>query len=74
MKGRRFVAGRGAIRLGFADVVIIAIVTALLVFAAWKQFPAYNRPFKPLRTRIPQTRKPIPRSLSTPAPQATSRR
>jgi hypothetical protein len=42
-------AYRGATRLGFADIVVIAIVMAILLFASWKQFPAYNRPFTPLR-------------------------
>ena len=72
MRLRRPAAGSGAIRLGFADVVVIAIVMALLLFAAWKQFPAYDRPFKPLRILTPASRKPIPRSISTPAPQAKS--
>ena len=40
---------RGAMRIGFTDIVVIAIVLAMLLFAAWKQFPAYNRPFKPRR-------------------------
>ncbi len=74
MRRRRSAAGRGAIRLGFADVVVIAIVTALLLFAAWKQFPAYNRPFEPLRIFTPESRRSTPRNISTPAPQAASRR
>lgn len=62
----------GATRLGFADVVVIAIVTALLLFASWKQFPAYNRPFKPRRILTPASQLPAPRSTRTPAPQAAS--
>ncbi len=63
---------RGATRLGFADVIIIAIVMALLLFASWKQFPAYNRPFKPRPTLTRAPRLPTPRSIRTPAPQTTS--
>jgi len=63
---------RGATRLGLADIIVIAIVMALLLFASWKQFPAYNRPFKPrpILTRAP--RLPTPGSIRTPTPQTTS--
>ena len=44
----------GATRLGFADIIVIAIVMAILLFASWKQFPAYNRPFIPRAIRTPQ--------------------
>jgi len=63
---------RGATRLGFADVVVIAIVMALLLFASWKQFPAYNRPFTPRRILTPASRLPAPVSVRTPVPHATS--
>jgi hypothetical protein len=63
---------RGATRLGFADIVVIAIVMAILLFAAWKQFPAYNRPFTPRRILTPAPRLPAPGSIRTPAPHATS--
>ena len=48
----------GATRLGFADIIVIAIVMAILLFASWKQFPAYNRPFIPRAIRTPQPRVP----------------
>ncbi len=35
---------RGATRLSLADVVVVLIVLALLLWASWKQFPAYKRP------------------------------
>jgi hypothetical protein len=50
----------GATRLGFADIIVIAIVMAILLFASWKQFPAYNRPF-------------IPRAIRTPSPRVPTR-
>ena len=59
---------RGATRLGFADAVVIAIVMAILLFAAWKQFPAYKRPFTPRATLTPVPRVPMPRSIRPPAP------
>jgi hypothetical protein len=63
---------RGAARIGFADVLVIAIVMALLLFAAWKQFPAYNRPFtpRPILTPAPRApmRLPVPGGVRTPAP------
>jgi hypothetical protein len=61
---------RGATRIGFTDIVIIAIVAAVLLFAAWKQFPAYDRPFKPRRILTPSSRVPVPKSIHTPAPHA----
>jgi hypothetical protein len=33
----------GATRLGFADVLTAVILLAVLLWASWKQFPAYNR-------------------------------
>ena len=44
---------RGATRIGFIDVLVVAILAALLLFASWKQFPAYNRPFTPRRILTP---------------------
>jgi hypothetical protein len=61
-------ACRGATRIGFADIVVIAIVMAILFFASWKQFPAYNRPFKPRTILTPAPRLPMPRSMRTPTP------
>ncbi|HVB83142.1 MAG TPA: hypothetical protein VNE82_24730 [Candidatus Binataceae bacterium] len=63
---------RGATRLGFADIVVVAIVAALLFFAAWKQFPAYNRPFKPRPSLTRAARLPTPTSIRTPAAQGAS--
>jgi hypothetical protein len=51
---------RAATRLGFADIIVIAIVMAILLFASWKQFPAYNRPFTPRAIRTPVPRVPTP--------------
>ena len=48
----------GATRLGFADIIVIAIVMAILLLASWKQFPAYNRPFIPRAIRTPSLRVP----------------
>ena len=48
----------GATRLGFADIIVIAIVIAILLFASWKQFPAYDRPFTPRAIRTPEPRVP----------------
>jgi hypothetical protein len=59
----------GATRLGFADIIVIAIVMAILFFASWKQFPAYNRPFTPLAIRTPAPRVPTREPIRTPAPQ-----
>jgi len=61
-----------ATRLGFVDIVVIAIVMAILLFASWKQFPAYNRPFTPRRILTPAPRLPPPGSIRTPASHATS--
>jgi hypothetical protein len=63
---------RGTTRLGFSDVIVIAIVTAILLFAAWKQFPAYDRPFTPRRILTPASRLSAPGAIRTPAPQTTS--
>lgn len=63
---------RGATRLGFSDVIVIAIVAAILLFAAWKQFPAYDRPFIPRRILTPASRLSTPGAIRTPASQATS--
>jgi hypothetical protein len=62
-------AYRGATRLGFADIVVIAIVMAILLFASWKQFPAYNRPFTPRAVRTPASRVPMRGQTRIPAPQ-----
>jgi hypothetical protein len=59
---------RGATRLGFSDIIVIAIVMAILLFAAWKQFPAYDRPFTPRRILTPVPRAPMPRNIRPPAP------
>jgi hypothetical protein len=63
---------RGATRLGFTDVVVIAIVMAILLFAAWKQFPAYNRPFTPRATLTRAPRLSAPEAIRTPSPQTAS--
>ena len=59
---------RGATRIGFIDVLVVAILAALLLFASWKQFPAYNRPFTPRRILTPVPRVPMPKSIHTPVP------
>ncbi|MGH7913666.1 MAG: hypothetical protein ACREPW_03305 [Candidatus Binataceae bacterium] len=73
-RGRRLRGSyRGATRLGFADIIIIAIVMAILLFASWKQFPAYHRPFTPLPRSL-TTALSAPASIRTPAPRAASQR
>jgi hypothetical protein len=37
---------RGAVRPGLLDVLTALILLAILVWASWKQFPAYNRKFR----------------------------
>jgi hypothetical protein len=72
MSYRRGGSHRGAIRLGLADVVVIAIVMAILLFASWKQFPAYERPFTPRRILTPASRLPAPGANRLAAPQTAS--
>jgi hypothetical protein len=64
----------GATRIGLTDVIVIAIVMMILLFAAWKQFPAYNRPFtpRPLITRGPL--RSAPGAIRTPASRSASQR
>lgn len=38
---------RGATYPGFLDVVVIAALMAVLLYAAWRQFPAYQSPVPP---------------------------
>jgi hypothetical protein len=70
-RGRRG-SYRGATHLGFVDIIVVAVVLAVLLWASWKQFPAYNRPFTPIAvlTPVPQ----LPRGIRTPAPRAASQR
>lgn len=49
----KFRSHRGATRLGLADVIVVLIVLALLLWAAVKQFPAYRRPPKPIPAVTP---------------------
>ena len=35
---------RGATRLGLMDVLAALILLAVLLYASWRQFPAYNSP------------------------------
>jgi hypothetical protein len=63
---------RGATRLGFTDVLVVAIVTSILLFAAWEQFPAYNRAFAPRRILSPASSVPKPGAIDTPNPRAAS--
>lgn len=35
---------RGATRLGVMDVLTALILLGLLLYASWRQFPAFNRP------------------------------
>ena len=65
---------RGAAQLGFSDIVVIAVVLAILLFAAWKQFPAYNRPFTLKPELSPLASHTAPRPAVTPGPQSTSQR
>ncbi len=41
------VCERGATYPGFLDVVIVALLMAVLLYAAWRQFPAYQPPVPP---------------------------
>jgi hypothetical protein len=63
---------RGATQLGFVDIIVVAIVLAVLLWASWKQFPAYNRPFTPIAVLTPVPRS--PKGIRTPAPKAASQR
>ncbi len=44
---------RGATRLGLVDVIVVLIVLAILLWASWKQFPAYRRPPAPIPAVTP---------------------
>jgi hypothetical protein len=33
---------RGATSPGFFDVIVVAVLLAVLLYAAWRQFPAYQ--------------------------------
>ncbi|MGD0072909.1 MAG: hypothetical protein ABSD31_01050 [Candidatus Binataceae bacterium] len=35
---------RGATRLGLMDVLTALILLGVLLYASWRQFPAFNRP------------------------------
>ncbi len=37
---------RGAARPGLFDILTALILLAILIWASWKQFPAYNRKFR----------------------------
>jgi hypothetical protein len=37
---------RGAMRLRVLDILTALILLAILLWASWKQFPAYNRRFR----------------------------
>jgi hypothetical protein len=63
---------RGATHLGFVDIIVVGIVLAVLLWASWKQFPAYNRPFTPIAVLTPVPL--MPRGIRTPAPRAASQR
>ena len=41
-KFRSMRAAHGATRLGFLDVLTALVVLAILIFAAWRQFPVYR--------------------------------
>jgi len=74
VRNRLAICYRGAARLGFTDLVVVAIVLAILLFAAWKQFPAYNRPFTPKPVLSPLAGHVKPPPASTPTSQSTSQR
>jgi hypothetical protein len=38
--------GPGAVRPGVLDILTALILLAILVWASWKQFPAYDRKFR----------------------------
>jgi hypothetical protein len=44
---------RGAVRPGVLDVLTALILLALLLWASWKQFPAYDRRFRAARASPP---------------------
>lgn len=49
MKGRGRIMKRfegGAVRPGVLDILTALILLALLLWASWKQFPAYDRRFR----------------------------
>jgi hypothetical protein len=50
---------RGATRPGLADVIIVLIVIAILLWASWMQFPAYRRQ---------SASRPTPDAKATPVP------
>jgi hypothetical protein len=35
---------RGAARLGILDILTALVLLAVLLYASWRQFPAFNRP------------------------------
>jgi hypothetical protein len=41
--GKATRSSAGAIRLGVLDVLVAVILLAVLLYASWKQFPAYER-------------------------------
>ncbi len=41
---RKLRPAAGATQPGFLDVLTAAVLLALLLYAAWKQFPAFNPP------------------------------
>jgi hypothetical protein len=38
---------RGATRPGVLDILTALVLLSILIWASWKQFPAYNRKFQP---------------------------
>ena len=59
---------RGATHLGLADVIIVLIVLAILLWASWRQFPAYEHMPAPAAL---ETSAPGP--VATPAARAPQR-
>jgi hypothetical protein len=49
---------RGAMRPTILDILTAFILLAILLWASWKQFPAYNRKFTPRSGSVSATPRP----------------
>jgi hypothetical protein len=46
---------RGAVHPGFLDILIIGALAAILLYAAWRQFPAYQAATAPTSAVVQPT-------------------